>query len=89
LRMFPVTISAPAVEDQAFKQKPLEAAGNAKLIPNEELESLNAKNNQFAERSGRFCAKAEITRQEKERAVYPALVPAIEVDSGAEKLAGV
>jgi hypothetical protein len=50
----PVTISAPALEDQAFKQKALEATGNAKLIPIEELESLNAKNNQFAGRSGRF-----------------------------------
>jgi len=36
-----------------------------------------------------FCTKAEITRQEKERAADPALVPAIEVDAGAEKLAGV
>jgi hypothetical protein len=43
LHTFPVTISAPAVEDGAFKQKALEAAGNAKLVPNEELESLNAK----------------------------------------------
>ena len=39
LHTFPVTISAPAVEDEAFKQKALEAAGNAKLVPNEELES--------------------------------------------------
>jgi Protein of unknown function (DUF2934) len=39
LHTFPVTISAPAVEEEAFK----EAAGNAKLVPNEELESLNAK----------------------------------------------
>jgi hypothetical protein len=31
------------VEDEAFKQKALEAAGNAKLVPNEELERLNAK----------------------------------------------
>jgi Protein of unknown function (DUF2934) len=43
LHTFPVTISAPAVKDEAFKQKALEAAGNAKLVPNEELESLNAK----------------------------------------------
>jgi hypothetical protein len=42
LHTFPVTISAPAVEE-AFKEKALEAAGNAKLVPNEELESLNAK----------------------------------------------
>jgi Protein of unknown function (DUF2934) len=43
LHTFPVTISAPAVKDEAFKQKALEAAGNAKLVPNEELESLNAR----------------------------------------------
>ena len=39
LHTFPVTISAPAVEEEAFKEKALEAAGNAKLVPNEELES--------------------------------------------------
>jgi hypothetical protein len=43
LHTFPVTISAPALEEEAFKEKALEAAGNAKLVPNEELESLNAK----------------------------------------------
>jgi hypothetical protein len=43
LHTFPVRISAPAVEEEAFKQKALEAAGNAKLVPNEELDSLNAK----------------------------------------------
>ena len=43
LHTFPVTISAPAVEEEAFKEKALEAAANAKLVPNEELESLNAK----------------------------------------------
>jgi Protein of unknown function (DUF2934) len=42
LHTFPVTISAPA-EEQAFKEKALEAAGNAKLVPNDELESLDAK----------------------------------------------
>jgi hypothetical protein len=42
LHTFPVTISATA-EEKAFKQKALEAAGNAKLVPSEELESLNAK----------------------------------------------
>jgi hypothetical protein len=42
LHTFPVTISPPAGEE-AFKQKALEAAGNAKLVPNEELESLDAK----------------------------------------------
>ena len=41
LHTFPITISAPAVEEDAFKEKALEAAGNAKLVPNEELESLN------------------------------------------------
>jgi hypothetical protein len=43
LHTFPVTISAPVVEEEAFKRRRLEAAGNAKLVPNEELESLNAK----------------------------------------------
>src|SRR3984957_12455268 len=43
LHTFPVTISAPAVEEEAFKEKALEAAANAKLVPNEELERLNAK----------------------------------------------
>jgi hypothetical protein len=33
LHTFPVTISAPA-EEEAFKEKALEAAGNAKLVPN-------------------------------------------------------
>jgi hypothetical protein len=42
LHTFPVTISAPAVEE-AFKEKALEAAGNAKLVPNEELGGLSAK----------------------------------------------
>jgi Protein of unknown function (DUF2934) len=42
LHTFPVTIGAPAVEEKAFKQKALEAAANAKLVPNEELESLAA-----------------------------------------------
>jgi hypothetical protein len=43
LHTFPVTISAPAVEEEAFKEKALEAAGNAKLVPNEELGGLSAK----------------------------------------------
>jgi hypothetical protein len=43
LHTFPVTISAPAVEEEAFKEKALEAAGNAQLVPNEELDGLNAK----------------------------------------------
>ena len=43
LHTFPITITAPAAEEDAFKEKALEAAGNAKLVPNEELESLNAK----------------------------------------------
>ena len=43
LHTFAVTTSAPAMEEEAFKQKALEAAANAKLVPNEELESLNAK----------------------------------------------
>ena len=43
LHTFPITITAPAAEEDAFKEKALEAAGNAKLVPNEELDSLNAK----------------------------------------------
>jgi hypothetical protein len=42
LHTFPVTISSPN-DEEAFKRKALEAAGHAKLVPNEELESLNAK----------------------------------------------
>ena len=42
LHTFPVTLNPPA-DEEAFKQKALEAAGHAKLVPNEELESLNAK----------------------------------------------
>jgi hypothetical protein len=44
LHTFPVTLKAtPAEEEDANKQKALEAAANAKLVPNEELESLDAK----------------------------------------------
>lgn len=45
LHTFPVTISKPALEteEEAFKRKALEAAANAKLVPNEELENLHAK----------------------------------------------
>jgi Mg2+ and Co2+ transporter CorA len=44
LHTFPVTISTPAMEEEhAFKEKALEAAANAKPVPNEELETLNAK----------------------------------------------
>ena len=43
LHTFPVTTTAPATEEEAFKGKALEAGANAKLVPNEELESLNAK----------------------------------------------
>jgi hypothetical protein len=44
LHTFPVRISTPTVEEEhAFKEKALEAAANAKLVPNEELETLNAK----------------------------------------------
>ena len=42
LHTFPVTVSPPATEE-AFKQKALEAAGHAKLVPNQELGSLDAK----------------------------------------------
>jgi hypothetical protein len=45
LHTFPVTIKEPVAEteDEAFKQKALEAAAHAQLVPNEELESLEAK----------------------------------------------
>jgi hypothetical protein len=43
LHTFPVTANAPATEEEAFKQKALEAAANAKLVPNEELDGLKAK----------------------------------------------
>ena len=45
LHTFPVTIRDPGAEteEEAFKRKALEAAANAKLVPNEELDSLNAK----------------------------------------------
>ena len=42
LHTFPVTICGSA-EDHAFKEKALEAAGNAKLVPNHELGGLDAK----------------------------------------------
>ena len=42
LHTFPVTTSTSATGEEAFKQKALEAAANSKLVPNEELESLNA-----------------------------------------------
>src|SRR5664279_2713282 len=45
LHTFPVTIRDPGVEtdEEAFKRKALEAAANAKLVPNEELKSLNTR----------------------------------------------
>src|SRR5579875_2199343 len=45
LHTFPVTISNPAAEtdEEPFKEKALEAARYAKLVPNEELGRLNAK----------------------------------------------
>ena len=42
LHTFPVAVRSPADED-AFKQKALEAAAHAKLVANEELDSLNAR----------------------------------------------
>ena len=42
LHTFPVTLSLPA-DEGAFKQKALEAAGHAQLVPNQELQSLTAK----------------------------------------------
>jgi hypothetical protein len=43
LHTLPVTTSAPPTEEEPYKQKALEAAANAKLVPNEELESLDAR----------------------------------------------
>ena len=43
LHTFPVTIADPAKDEDVFKEKALEAAANAKLVPNEQLENLNAK----------------------------------------------
>jgi Protein of unknown function (DUF2934) len=45
LHTFLVTIDNPALEEDevAFKRKALEAAGHAKLVPNEELQTLDAK----------------------------------------------
>jgi Protein of unknown function (DUF2934) len=42
LHTFPVALSHPA-DEETFKQKALEAADHAKLVRNEELESLTAK----------------------------------------------
>jgi Protein of unknown function (DUF2934) len=52
LHTFPVTVSNPpaATEEEVFKQKALEAAAHAKLVPNEELERLDA--NMHISRSG-------------------------------------
>jgi hypothetical protein len=52
LHTFPVTVSNPpaATEEEVFKQKALEAAAHAKLVPNEELERLDA--NMHVSRSG-------------------------------------
>ncbi len=43
LHTFPVTVSPPSDDDEAFKQKAFEAAAHAKLVPNQELGRLNAK----------------------------------------------
>src|ERR1700729_1786875 len=44
LHTFPVTISDRTAEtgEDAFKEKALEAAANAKLVPNKDLETLSA-----------------------------------------------
>jgi hypothetical protein len=42
LHTFPVTISPPR-GGGGVQEKALEAAGNAQLVPNEELDGLNAK----------------------------------------------
>lgn len=43
LHTFPVTTDAPTHEEEPFKQKALEAAAHAKLVPNEELATLEAR----------------------------------------------
>jgi Protein of unknown function (DUF2934) len=45
LHTFPVTVSNPSAEteEEAFKRKALEAAAHAKLVPDPELEQLDAK----------------------------------------------
>jgi hypothetical protein len=43
LHTFPVSISDANADEEAFKRKALEGAANAKLVPNEELEELDAK----------------------------------------------
>src|ERR1700743_3544569 len=43
LHTFPVAISDVAKDEEAFKNKALEAAANAELVPKEQLEDLNAK----------------------------------------------
>ena len=43
LHTFPVAISDAAKDEEAFKNKALEAAANAQLVPNEQLEDLDAK----------------------------------------------
>ena len=52
LHTFPVTISDRTAEtgEDGFKKKALEAAANAKLVPNKELETLSA--NMHVSRSG-------------------------------------
>ena len=53
LHTFPVTISdstAAETSEDGFKKKALEAAANAKLVPNKELETLSA--NMHVSRSG-------------------------------------
>jgi Protein of unknown function (DUF2934) len=42
LHTFPVSVSDPAADTGVFKKKALEAAANAHLLPNEELEILTA-----------------------------------------------
>ena len=43
LHTFPVAVSRPADDEEAFKEKALEAAAHAKLVPNPELQDLTAK----------------------------------------------
>ena len=40
---FPVTVSDPSADEEAFKRKALEAAAHARAVPDKELDSLSAK----------------------------------------------
>jgi hypothetical protein len=66
LHTFPVTVSDPAAKtgEEGFKKKALEAAANAKLVPNKDLETLSAdmhvcRSGPLEPDSDRLCVLAE------------------------------